>query len=77
MEDTYGAIITNLGEVEKIYAEVDGYEDIEKQMQWVVEKVTPMVAKLRDACDKAETLVGSELWKLPRYREMLFSNTLS
>jgi glutamine synthetase len=77
MEETYGAIIVNLGEVEKIYGEIDGFDDIEKQMQWIVEKVTPMVNKLRDACDKAETLVGADLWKLPRYREMLFTNTLS
>jgi glutamine synthetase len=77
MEDAYGAIITNLGEVEKIYADIDGFEDVEKQMQWIVEKSTPLVNKLRDACDKAETIIGSDLWKLPKYREMLFTNTLS
>jgi glutamine synthetase len=77
MDEAYGAIITSLGEVEKIYADIDAMDDIEKQMQTLVETVTPMVNKLREACDKAETLVGADLWKLPKYREMLFSNTLS
>lgn len=77
MEDAYGAVITHLGEVEKIFADIDGFEDVEKQMQWIVEKVTPLTNSLREACDKAETLVGSDLWKLPKYREMLFTNTLS
>lgn len=77
MEDAYGAVITHLGEVEKVFAEIDGLEDIEKQMQLIVEKINPMVNKLRDACDKTETLVGTDLWKLPKYREMLFTNTLS
>lgn len=77
MEESYAAIITHLGEVEKIYAEVDGMDNVEKQMQWIVEKVSPVVDSLRNACDRAETLVGSDLWKLPKYREMLFTNTLS
>lgn len=77
MDEAYEAIITSLGEVEKIYASIDGMDDIEKQMQTLVEKATPIVNKLRDACDKSETLVSTDLWKLPKYREMLFSNTLS
>ncbi len=77
MEEAYGAVITHLGEVEKIFTDIDGFDDIEKQMQWIIEKVTPMVNKLRDACDKSETLIGTDLWKLPKYREMLFTNTLS
>ena len=77
MEEVYGAIITSLAEVEKASTDIDSMEDIEKQMQTLVERTTPMVNKLRDACDKAETLVGADLWKLPKYREMLFSNTLS
>lgn len=77
MDETYEAIITSLGEVEKIYASIDGMDDIEKQMQTLVEKAALITNKLRDACDKSETLVSTDLWKLPKYREMLFSNTLS
>lgn len=77
MDEAYETTITSLGEVEKIYASIDGMDDIEKQMQTLVEKATPIVNKLRDACDKSETLVSTDLWKLPKYREMLFSNTLS
>lgn len=77
MDEAYESIITSLGEVERIYAGIDGMDDIEKQMQTLVEKATPIVNKLRDACDKSETLVSTDLWKLPKYREMLFSNTLS
>ncbi len=77
MEESYSAIIENLGEVEKLFASIDAMDDVEKQMQALVEKATPAVNRLREACDRAETLVGSDLWKLPKYREMLFSNTLS
>ena len=34
-------------------------------------------AKLREACDAGEKQVADELWPLPKYREMLFTNTLS
>lgn len=77
MEDTYGALITSLGAVEKIFAEIDACEDLETQMQWIVEKASSLVDTLRAACDRAETLVGTDLWKLPKYREILFTNTLS
>jgi len=77
MDEVYCSIITSLDEVEKIYSTIDGLLDIEKQMQTLVEQATPIVNKLRDACDKAETIISADLWKLPKYREMLFSNTLS
>lgn len=77
MEECYGAIISSLSEVEKMYKDIDSTEDIEKQMQLIVENATPLVNKLREACDQSELLVGTDLWKLPKYREMLFSNTLS
>lgn len=77
MEEVYGLTIHGLAEVEKLYVEIDAMEDVEKQMQWIVEKTTPAVNALREACDKAEVLISSDLWKLPKYREMLFSNTLS
>lgn len=77
MEDAYGAIINSLAEVEKVFVEVDTLEDVERQIQVITEKIDPLVRVLREGCDKAETLVGSDLWKLPKYREMLFTNTLS
>ncbi len=77
MSNVYGQIITSLSDVEKIHAEIDGLDDFEKQMQILVEKATPLVDKLRDSCDRAEILIGAHLWKLPKYREMLFTNTLS
>jgi glutamine synthetase type III len=77
MEDAYGLLINNLGEVEKLFAEIDGMDDVEKQMQLIVETMSPLTNALRDACDKSETLIGTDLWKLPKYREMLFANTLS
>ncbi len=77
MEIVYGDIISHLGDVEKMNSEIESFEDVEKQMQWMVEKITPHVNQLREACDKAESIVSADMWRLPKYREMLFSNTLS
>lgn len=77
MEDTYGAIINALGEAEKMFADIEACTDVEKQMRMIVETSTAKVETLRGACDKAETLIGMDLWKLPKYREMLFTNNLS
>lgn len=77
MEEAYGQIINSLGDVEKLFTTIDATEDVEKQMQEIVENMTPLTNALREACDRAETIIGTDLWKLPKYREMLFTNTLS
>ena len=42
--------------------------------RYMADTVRPAMATTRQACDGLETLVPSDLWPLPTYREMLFSN---
>lgn len=48
-----------------------------QKMKRLADEVQPAAFKLREACDQAEKLVADELWPLPKYREMLFTNSLS
>lgn len=40
-------------------------------------EIQPLALLLRESCDRAETLVSDEIWPLPKYREMLFANSIS
>jgi glutamine synthetase len=51
--------------------------DEAKKMKALSTEAQPAAQKLRDAADRAETMVSDEFWPLPKYREMLFANTLS
>jgi len=47
-----------------------------QKMHFIAYDVRPLCENLREACDRAETLVADELWPLPKYREMLFANSI-
>ena len=77
LEKTYADMLTLLdkldGALEKMLAETDEVA----RMKNIASTLTPIGNKLRDASDLAETLVSDSLWPLPKYREMLFANTIS
>jgi glutamine synthetase len=77
LETAYGEIIESLKELTTGIAKVEAIEDHEKQMKHIADDLVPLAVRLRLACDTSETLVSDELWPLPKYREMLFANTLS
>ncbi len=65
---------SDLGEVmEKVHSQ----NDETAKMRMLTSQAQPLALKLREASDKAEQLIADELWPLPKYREMLFTNTLS
>lgn len=47
------------------------------KVQFILKTAWPQMLKVRAACDQLENLVADEIWPLPKYREMLFANTLS
>lgn len=66
------AIQTNTA---KLSAELDKAHHIEntgKRAVAMVNKVKPLFDPIRASADALEFLVDDELWKLPKYREMLF-----
>lgn len=61
--------------VEKIQAELDKahhIEDTYKRALALCNKVKPLFEPIRKGSDALEFMIDDELWKLPKYREMLF-----
>lgn len=47
------------------------------RMKKISNDILPLAKLLRQSCDAAEGIVADNAWPLPKYREMLFANTLS
>ena len=77
LEKTFSDILKNLESFEKVLEKSASLHDEIARMNLIVSEGVPASEKLRTACDFAETLVSDEYWTLPKYREMLFSNTLT
>ncbi len=77
LESNFSDIMKTLESFEKVLNKSQSLHDEVARMDLIVAQVVPAAEKLRVACDLAETLVSDEFWTLPKYREMLFSNTLT
>jgi glutamine synthetase len=77
LEKVLDQIFVRFDKLSKEYAEMHNLSDETKKMQSLAEEVQPLAVGLREVCDEAEKLVSDDLWPLPKYREMLFANTLS
>jgi glutamine synthetase len=73
----YGEILTELAALNDCLHSMHKHEDEAKRMSALAKEALPIGRKLREAADTAEGLVADELWPLPKYREMLFSNSLT
>lgn len=77
LEKSYTDVLITLQALKETYENlhtVGGETDV---MDEIHARAIPFAKKLREACDKAETLVSDTLWPLPKYREMLFANTIA
>ncbi|MCB0370336.1 MAG: glutamine synthetase type III, partial [Bdellovibrionales bacterium] len=77
LETVFDSILSLQDELIKLSDSVRTQSDESAQMKLLASEVQPLSVKLREACDQAERLVADELWPLPKYREMLFTNALS
>lgn len=77
LESVFDAILSLQEELIKLTDSVRESHDETLKMKRLAAEVQPLSFKLRDACDNAERLVADEFWPLPKYREMLFTNSLS
>ncbi len=48
-------------------------DDDDKKADFIIEKIKPSMAKVRQLSDKLELMIDDELWSLTKYREMLFT----
>ena len=60
-------------ELEQIAAEAAGIPSAALQAEALRDRLHPAMARLRAACDQAETLLPAADWPLPAYSELLFS----
>ena len=76
-ESTFIEVLNSLVEFKEKVGKCRAMNGEEARMKEIVTVLQPSMEKLRKACDHAETLVADDLWPLPKYREMLFMNSLS
>ncbi len=55
---------------------INGLEDEAQKVDTLVRDAKPLGAKLRAAADRAEQEVGEEFWTLPKYRDLLFHESM-
>jgi len=77
LSKVYGNVLTELAALENMIHAMHAHEDESKRMSALAKEAMPAGRRLREAADMAEGLVADELWPLPKYREMLFMNTLA
>ncbi|MFN8846224.1 MAG: glutamine synthetase III, partial [Bdellovibrionales bacterium] len=77
LEEVFTAVLSNLEKFQKLMDKSRRITDESDRMYDIVKSLSPAALQLRTACDRAETVVADELWTLPKYREMLFANTLA
>ncbi|HPI40565.1 MAG TPA: glutamine synthetase III [Pseudobdellovibrionaceae bacterium] len=77
LEKAYLAILNLQDELQMAVNKVRELHDEAEKMKKLAHEIQPLSFKLRESCDIAENLVADEFWPLPKYREMLFSNSLS
>ncbi|MBN8537037.1 MAG: glutamine synthetase III [Deltaproteobacteria bacterium] len=77
LEQVFDSILSLQDELIRLTDSVREGHDETAKMKRLASEVQPLSFKLRDACDAAERLVSDDFWPLPKYREMLFTNSLS
>ncbi len=65
-------IYTNVEKVKAELAKAHHISDTQKRALAYCTKIKPLFEPIREGSDALEFLVDDELWKLPKYREMLF-----
>src|SRR5690606_26454680 len=64
-------------ELSEMISKIDQIHDEIKKMDMIQSEAIPLREELRAATDAAELVVSDELWPLPKYREMLFTHSMS
>lgn len=77
VEDILKSLLDCESELLLIIDKIDAIHDEVKKMDMIQAEGIPVREALRRATDQAEKIVADELWPLPKYREMLFTHTIS
>jgi len=77
MESVFEEVLGGLDKLNETMESIHGKSDETAKMKALSTMASEASGLLRSAADRAERLVADEFWPLPKYREMLFANTLS
>ncbi len=77
LEEALEGILSNHKALKEGLVKLHGESSELKKAHRLAGELRDFAAALRQACDAAEEIVSDELWTLPKYREMLFANTLT
>lgn len=75
-EDSYHKILMGVEELANSLEKLHDFQTEEERVVFLAKGVRVTYAKLRSAVDRVEQEAGDEVWKLPKYREMLFHPSL-
>lgn len=65
-------LLAGIESLEAAVAKASDVSDVKAQAESYRDDVIPAMGAVREAADKLETIVDSEVWPLPSYEEMLF-----
>lgn len=65
-------ILTNTAAMDDAHAKALAIADEQGQATAMATSVLATFDSIREACDRAESMIADDLWSLPKYREMLF-----
>lgn len=77
LEELLAAVLTEMTSLKKEVADIHKVQDESKRMEQLTSDTIPAGQRLREACDAAESLIADDRWKLPKYRELLFANSMA
>jgi glutamine synthetase len=69
---TYDAIVTETKKLKEAHARVP--HELAKEAAYLCDTMKPQMAKVREAVDKAETLLATGLYPYPTYEEIIYSH---
>ena len=72
VSDRVEGVLKNVEILEGLRAKAEAIEDVEKRAFSFCETVKPLFEKIRADVDALELMLPSDLWPVPKYREMLF-----
>lgn len=72
VSDRVEGVLKNVEILESLRAKAEAIEDVEKRAFAFCNEVKPLFEKIRADVDALELMLPSDLWPVPKYREMLF-----
>lgn len=76
-EDIFMTILKELENLMDVIEDIDSLKTDEEKMKVILNNAIPIQRALREACDTIESYISDDLWALPKYREILFAQSVT